>query len=575
VLPLSNVSATVERVSLRLKPAIAATVFLAGMHLAWATGAEAAPARDAPVFSAPLNGRVAVLVPAHYPLNQSGRKVDVRVDVYLPGGKRATVKTKDRPHAGSIRRADQRKRFWFVHAVPLNRTLSRKLMKGDHGIEISASSETQPLVGDIPTVHLIGDTPGRPIRRAPARMCSSTPMLLVGSKTSAVTKTPTPWCGARARWSVRNQPDTGSAAIETTGLTYIQDDGALGANEIALVGRSQGRIIANRTIQLRISNTAADSISVRAMGDSVTAGFGYFGKTGRPMPFTSLFDCKPAAVTFNDACSSNSFNRNSSVGTTPDFLPDYGLSRNISWAAQWANQYGVTDYKNYAVSGSAPSDWLPGGQFDSNRQQIEQDNPDYIVMTMGANPILSNVLFGIDDMGCALESDLFGDFQACVEAAFATVNLSQNLNALYTQLVNNTTSKILLMQYHLSIPAADIAYTASQIAMMDQLMNETIAGEAAAVAPGRFNVIAPPHFNVGIDITPLYPARFSCSWFDWKVDGPSVQADPSQDFIEALHPLSFCSGPANGPPWIISGDSGIHPSAAGYAQMEARIPAPQ
>jgi hypothetical protein len=40
------------------------------------------------------------------------------------------------------------------------------------------------------------------------------------------------------------------------------------------------------------------------------------------------------------------------------------------------------------------------------------------------------------------------------------------------------------------------------------------------------------------------------------------------------HPLSFCSGPAKGPPWVISGDTGIHPSAAGYAHMAARVPAP-
>jgi lysophospholipase L1-like esterase len=30
-----------------------------------------------------------------------------------------------------------------------------------------------------------------------------------------------------------------------------------------------------------------------------------------------------------------------------------------------------------------------------------------------------------------------------------------------------------------------------------------------------------------------------------------------------------------GKPWVISGDTGIHPSATGYAQMAAEIPAPE
>ena len=43
----------------------------------------------------------------------------------------------------------------------------------------------------------------------------------------------------------------------------------------------------------------------------------------------------------------------------------------------------------------------------------------------------------------------------------------------------------------------------------------------------------------------------------------------------ALHPLSFCGGPALGPPWVIDGDTGIHPSAAGYSQMAGQMPAPE
>jgi hypothetical protein len=77
----------------------------------------------------------------------------------------------------------------------------------------------------------------------------------------------------------------------------------------------------------------------------------------------------------------------------------------------------------------------------------------------------------------------------------------------------------------------------------------------------RPQVVAPPRFDVGIDVTPL-------------VDGPSVQATVTQDELRVDH-FAFCSAPAGaGPPSVISADTGIHPSAAGYAQMASALPTP-
>jgi len=569
------------------------TLKLAALALALAASAGAVVAADTaeafrapsgPTISAPApNGRVAVLVPVNYPLHQSGRKVTVRLDIQLRNGKRQKIVRSERPHAGSIRRGDKRQRFRFVHAVPLGLGLSKRLLEPGHSIEIQAGVRTagmnnglpkEPLGDDQPGWIMVIGTPGKPVSRAPARMCSTTPLLLVKTAVGQKTGVSTPRCGARLKWSVSGRPGSGRASVARDRITYVQGKSAAGADEVEVQGRLRGRVVATRKVQLRLSPTQPSTISVRAMGDSVTAGFGYYGSTGKLMPITSLLSCEPGATIYNDACSSNSSNRNNK-GSNPNYLVDFGLSRNISWAAQWANEYGITDYRNYAISGSAPVDWLPGGQFDKTRQQIEQQNPDYILMTMGANPLLSDMLFGIDEMGCAIESDLFGGYRECIETAFASVNLSGRLNALYQQLIDNTSSRIIVMQYHLSIPSSGIAYSAAQIELMGELMNEIIAFEANTVSPERINVIAPPRFDVGIDMTPLYPAKYTCSWFDWKVDGPSVQADPSQDFLEALHPLSFCSGPAVGTPWVISGDTGIHPSAVGYSRMASQIPAPE
>jgi hypothetical protein len=197
-------------------------------------------------------------------------------------------------------------------------------------------------------------------------------------------------------------------------------------------------------------------------------------------------------------------------------------------------------------------------------------------MTVGANPLLSDMLFGADNMGCAIYADVFGGYRECIEGAFAEVHLQADLKSLYTDLVQHTGATIYLMQYHLSVPSTALAYGATQIAEMDKLLNREIAAVAAAVNPQRLQVVAPPHFDVGIDISPVYPSRFSCSELGFKVDGPSVQSNPTQDELAILHPLSFCEGPSGkaSPPWVIGGDTGIHPSATGYAQMASQVPPP-
>ena len=528
-------------------------------------------------------GRASLLVPASYPLELSGRTVNVRVSINHRGSASSSATSLgwvERPHAGALKAGDRRKRFGFVHALRLGPLLSQKLRNPARvrSVRVAfsarlfpASSGTgQPVEPNQPIYRGASTQSG--LRRAAPDTCSTGPLVFsAGEKV----RPSLPVCGAKLRWSIVGQPGRGRVRVDRAAIEFAPADSQLGSDRFRIRGTGSGVKPVLRTIEIRSVRNLTEEVSVRALGDSVTAGFGYFGKTGRPMTLTELIDCRPGATVFNDACSSNSSNRDSGVGTVPSYLPDYGLSRNISWAAQWANEYGITDYRNYAVTGSAPSDWLPGGQFHDTLLSIQTQNPDYIVMTMGANPLLSNVLFGVDNMGCALESDLFGDFRQCVLDAFETVDLDDRLNQLYTSLVSNTTSKIVVMQYHLSIPATAIAYSAVQLEVMGDLLNEIIADEAGQVSSERIAVVTPPRFDVGIDMTPVAPADFSCSWLGFEVDGPSVQSDGSQDELLALHPLSFCEGPAIGPPWVIDGDTGIHPSAAGYSQMAGQMPAPE
>lgn len=524
----------------------------------------------------PVAGRAALLVPIRYPIEMSGRVPRLRLILHRPGGRPIVTRmVRHRVHGGSRGRPERRIAFRFVHRVDLGRGLTRRLLRGRVRVRIVVGAR---LVGGGGGDHASNDreTQTLPRRYAAARLCASVPQLRIRPGTRVVVRLP--HCGARRRWRLARSPSTrprgGTARIRGGRLIYRSARQFRGTESIALrSGRaSAGAGALSSSLQLTVATGKAPV--VRAMGDSVTAGFGYYDN-GKTMPLTSLLSCKPAATFYNDACSSNSSNRSNTVKEVR-YAPDYGLSNNVSWVAQWANEHGVTAYANLAVTGSEPSDWLPGGQLYATTQRVEREDPDYILMTMGANPLLSEMLFGIDNMGCAIWSDLTGKYRECIEEAFRGVDLRGNLERLYRELIAETKARIYLMQYHLSVPSVALAYSSAQIAMMGALLNGTIASVAAAVDPAgsRLRVVAPPHFDVGIDIEPVYPSRYSCSRLGYKVDGQSVQSNPTQDELLVLHPLSFCKGPAAGPPWVISGDTGIHPSAAGYAQMAARVPAP-
>jgi lysophospholipase L1-like esterase len=330
-----------------------------------------------------------------------------------------------------------------------------------------------------------------------------------------------PACEASRTWDLLGRPKRGRAKIEDGHLIYRPPTKFRGAQAIELVGlqdfggasRSESSPLVFTGFPVTVS-AADDGVSVRALGDSVTAGFGYY-TNGTAMTIGRLLECRPAATGYNDACSSNSLTTTSAKGKL-EYAPDFGLANDISWAAQWANEFALTDYANYAVSGSEPSDWAPGGELHATTQRIEAEDPDYVLMTVGANPLLSDMLFGADNMGCAIYADVFGGYRECIEKAFAEVHLQADLKSLYTDLVKHTAATIYLMQYHLSVPSTALDYGATQIAEMDKLLNREIAAVAAAVNPQRLQVVAPPHFDVGIDISPVYPSRFSCSELGFK-----------------------------------------------------------
>jgi lysophospholipase L1-like esterase len=537
-------------------------------------------------MTAPVDGRASLLVPVRYPTELLGQPVELRLTLRRPGrgGAIRGWRLRARANGGELRRPERRERFSFVYRVALGPTLTRQLELGvgsgrhrgrarplvqvDAGAVLDINRDGAPEL-DAP----VEDLQTLPRGAAGRRLCGSLP--LVHARPGKRVVLPLPRCGAPVRWRIARRPAGGSARIRGGRLIYRSAGRFRGADSIGLRqrrGRGAHASARPRSAPVEIRVLSHAGPVVRAIGDSVTAGFGYYDD-GSPMPFASLLDCKPAEGFYDDACSSNSASRSNEEGEV-EYAPDFGLSNNVSWAAQWSNEHGVTDYENLAVSGSEPKTWLPGGQLYSTLKQMEAEEPDYVLMTIGANPLLSEMLFGLDNMGCALWSDVFGRYRECIEEAFEGVELRARLKRLYEDLLANTEAAVYLMQYHLSIPSSALAYSVDQIAEMGALLNGEIASVAAELGSQRLQVVAPPHFNVGVDISPLYPSSYSCSSLGYQVDGPSVQSTPTQDELLAAHPLSFCSGPLDGPPWVIGGDTGIHPSAAGYAQMASQVPPP-
>jgi lysophospholipase L1-like esterase len=523
-----------------------------------------------------------LLVPVRYPLQFAGRVATLRVRLISTGGSTMHVWIEhERLSSGRVHRPDRRRRFTFVHRIALDPELASRLGEG-LSVRVFAGGPLDVNGDGMPEMSS-RDSALQAVPKTPRGqgLCSSLPRL--NAHPGARLSVPLPVCDSAVRWHVRRGRTRGSVRIRKGRLIYRAPKRFRGRETIQLSGKplQPGTATASASESpveyAQVAVAPAVGTVVRALGDSVTAGFGYYSN-GTPMTIGHLLECRPPSEGFDDACSSNSLVTDNEQAL--EYAPDYGLSNNISWAAQWANEHAITDYENLAISGSEPSDWAPAapggpeGEFHKLTKQIESENPDYILMTVGANPLLSNMLFGVDHMGCAIYSDIFGGYSECIEKAFAEVSLQANLKRLYTDLVQHTEATIYLMQYHLSVPSVALAYSATQIAEMGKLLNREIEKVAAEVNPQRLQVVTPPHFDVGIDISPVYPSHYSCSSFGYKVDGPSVQSTPTQDELEFLHPLSFCEGPPVGPPWVISGDTGIHPSAAGYAQMASQVPPP-
>jgi lysophospholipase L1-like esterase len=548
------------------------TIAALALLLVAAANASARPGAQPParvrighaVLGHTVGGDPSILVPVTYPIELAGRTTPLEVTLRDRDGRtifRRRVRV--RLSSGKPRLPERRRRFIFVHRIDL---LDRPPLQLQPGMKLTVRATRRLDVDNDGIPELKGGDGGaQPLPLTAHRRLCSTPAA-VHTRPGRRTTVPLPACTRQVHWRIARQPEHGSAHIEGGSLVYRSGPKFRGTDALVLSGGESAGFTVG----------PPGEIKVRALGDSVTAGFGYFSN-GEEMEFWELDDCRPAEKQFNDACSSNSTSRESKEGPV-EYAPDFGYANGVSWAAQWAKKYGLTNYKNYAISGSEPFDWGSEGGFHRITEKIEAEEPDYVLLTLGANPLLSEVLFGGGSILCGLESDILGGFRECIGTLFEKDNLQKNLKRVYADLVANTQATIYVMQYHLSEPSVAL-YTTDQIAEMGKLLNEEIAAVAGTFSSRRLRVVTPPHFNVGVDLSPVYRSVEPCPGTGEPVDGPSVQSTATQkeyELKEEIDPFAaaFCPGPAGASPWVISGDSGIHPSATGYTQMASQVPPP-
>ena len=325
---------------------------------------------------------------------------------------------------------------------------------------------------------------------------------------------------------------------------------------------------------------------LRALGDSITAGFGYF-ENGNGMKTIQLPFCKPPAVVTN-RCSSNS---DAGLGYTgpPEWSADFGLANDISWAAQFANSLpgGVTApdmFQNLAVTGSAPSDWLDNGILGPQLNAIVAENPELIAFTMGANPLLTDVLLTTAGESCAFTNSVQA-LDLCIQPFFTAVQLVPQLQKFYTALLEAPNSTVVTFQYNMSVPSVNLFATWQLEALTDffnaQLATAVAKTKAALPEQGKRLILVPaqttpgppqptqlPRFNLGLPPSSgqSWTPPYNCGNNDF-VDGPSHQSFPTQGEFHLRHPFTYCKGPE----WIIGTDTGIHPNKLGYTQYATTL----
>ena len=338
------------------------------------------------------------------------------------------------------------------------------------------------------------------------------------------------------------------------------------------------------------------------LGDSVTAGFGYCGQNENDLPgyrcpvntpfpnswkavlALSLAYCAPTDPP-DDRCSNNSYTplpwsapndgRWAPAAGVPTIAYSYVIALDQGDAASQA------EIRNWAITGSTPANWDPGTiSLDGVRQargifadQMDRIQNSYVVMTLGANPLLDAYLYIIPLPGtsifnsrrgvCATSVQLpdgtpaplttdAGGVGKCMLEQWGVNQQQDHLYNIFERLLENGNRVVVMgypyvcpwsfgsWQYYANLPAGPASGTACN----------------ALPAPGAAITQESQAFFLGDTANQLIRSVVN------TLQDPNIIFVPqSADWRNH----QYYAGP--GATWVFGNDTWVHPSEAGHRQL--------
>lgn len=294
---------------------------------------------------------------------------------------------------------------------------------------------------------------------------------------------------------------------------------------------------------------AGQPFVLRAIGDSVTAGFGYCGLAdpscpdGRGQPYSLSEQTECRGGNYDDRCSSNK-------GDNTAHLPGTDGVPAISWAAQFAVREDIPNFINYAVTGSRSDQWddnTPHGFYDFNTlmQDVLNAHPDLTLMTLGANPVLHEFYSSPRAIACVLLLSIDA-VKRCAARELEKVHSKEHLEHVYERLLSVPTNHVIVLGYHTPHPA----------------VHQSIFGRLIDFYLPRYAEVQAIIAEINATVHQAVAAVASKGDNHLRIHFLSMEPWPAEEHqcLDTRHE-----------PWVISWDFCIHPTEAGYRQFVHRL----
>ncbi len=356
------------------------------------------------------------------------------------------------------------------------------------------------------------------------------------------------------------------------------------------------------TLTLTSSALAESPPNAYFIGDSVTAGFGYCGTEGGSNssgitcspnhPFAnawkfgnnSLSDCTPPEPP-NDRCSNNNDKGrpwNAAAWrpgpTAPTVAYSYVIAREQGGAAK-------APIYNWAVTGSTPAQWDTNGIFHAHLSAIKKS---YVVITLGANPLLSYYLkvkaVGISLLnGKCADSTVVGNFFTgykaaqlnggqygalkCFNSEWSSLHQTQHLVNVYKALIQQG-NHILVIGYP---PVCPWSFGNFQ-------PEANLSAGPAKGHPCPTQKYPEWHGPRGRKISQFQQALALSDDANSKIKAAVAQAaasaSPGQKVIAYTSPDKAAweqHEPWSSDPWVFKNDTWVHPSVGGHEALARTV----